>query len=449
MIRKFFNKLYGNGVILAHLRGQRRVPYLPEEELRALRDARVRGIVRYAAQTVPYYQRLFQSEKVHPRDIRTVEDLNRLPFVDKDVVRKEPNLFVSTSRKVKKSIPFVTSGSTGVRLQVYHDPHSLLANFAFGEREREVVSRICGRQLGYRELHIGYPGSAVEKLLNFYEKATFIPVRPERVSLSVLEPVEHIAKAINRFRPDVIRSYGSYLETLFRVLALRGIQMHLPRMLIYGADSMTAGGRSLIEEKFGVPVHSIYNAVEAFKIGFSCEARRGFHLHDDLCYVRIVNGSGQKLASGEKGEVVICNLINRGTVLLNYRLGDIASLSTEKCSCGRTLPLLSELEGRVEDIIFLPDGKFVHPRVIWGVFKHRTEVLRYQLIQHEPERFELRLVALNNRTYMRVVGGILADLRRLLGDSVVIDSGYYKELEAQGAGKFRPVISLCKKGSFV
>jgi phenylacetate-CoA ligase len=157
-----------------------------------------------------------------------------------------------------------------------------------------------------------------------------------------------------------------------------------------------------------------------------------------------VNARGERVKNGSKGEVVISNLINRGTVLLNYRLGDVASLASDRCSCGRTLPVLAELAGRVEDIIFLPNGEFVHPRAVWGVFKPRHEVLRYQLIQRASERFELRLITIDSATYQRIIGQILADLRDLLGE-VVIEPAYYRDLETQATGKFRPVISLCRQ----
>ena len=97
------------------------------------------------------------------------------------------------------------------------------------------------------------------------------------------------------------------------------------------------GGREFIEGTFGIPVFSRYNAMEAFKIGFFCEQRSGFHIHDDLCHVRIVGDDGQTLPPGQQGQVVISNLVNRATVLLNYRLGDVASISTARCACGACL----------------------------------------------------------------------------------------------------------------
>ncbi len=268
MIGNFFRKLYGNAVVLANLKGQRSIPYLPEEELKTRRDARLRRIVNYASKTVPFYRDFFREKKIDPLDIRTVEDLDLLPILDKDTVRMNPHLFVAISRRARQSIPFVTSGSTGMPLKVSHDQYSLLANIAFGEREREVVSTICEKKFGYKEVIIAYPGNTGSKVLDFYQRMTFIPLRPERLVLSVQDPIERIVEAVNHFRPDVIKSYGSYLETFFRLLNFRRIEMFLPRVLIYGADSMTSEGRSFIEKKFGIPILSTYNAVEIFKIGF-------------------------------------------------------------------------------------------------------------------------------------------------------------------------------------
>jgi phenylacetate-CoA ligase len=446
MIKDFLNKVYGSGVVCASLRGQRNIPYLSEEELWSLRDARLRQIVKYAAETVPYYQNLFRKEGIDPQSIKTVHDLRRIPLVEKPTIRRNPSLFISTSRRGKSSIAFTTSGSTGEPSTIQHDYDSLLANIAYGERERSVLSTMCGKRFGLREAYIVRPRSTIIKVWEYYQKHTFASSSRPRLLLDVLQPIEQIVDAINTFRPDILVGYGSYLEALFRTLRFKGTQMHLPRVLFYGAECMTDPGKAFIEMEFSVPVLSMYNAVEAFKIGFLCEARHGFHLHDDLCHVRIMSANDVDVPAGAKGQVVISNLVNRGTVLLNYRLGDVASLATGKCSCGRISPMLSELEGRVEDIIFLTDGGFVHPRAVWAVLSQRNQVLKYQLIQHQPERFELRLVTVDYQSYQLVVGAIHADLRRLLGESAVIDSEYYTALEPEASGKFRPVMSKCKQG---
>jgi len=444
MIIHALNKLYGNAVVLRNLYQQRHIPYLPEGKLFELRGSRLQRIIHYAAKTVPYYQKLFSLKKIDPRDIRTVEDLDRLPLITKEMVRQDPSQFVSTSRKGRSSILFLTSGSTGTPLHIYHDRASLLANIAFGERERDVMAKLCGKSFRYKIAAILYSGSTTEKVQNFYRQWTFIPVRPGQFTFSVLNPFEDIVKGIDQLRPDILIGYGSYLETFFRTLALRKVPMHPPKVLVYVAEAMTAEGRTFIEEEFGIPVLSQYNAMEAFKIGFLCEERKGFHIHEDLCHIRIIDTNGEKVTNGEKGEIVISNFVNHGTVLLNYRLGDVGSLSKEKCPCGRTLPLLSELEGRLEDTVFLPDGRFIHPRAIWVVIKKIEGVLKYQLIQFEPKRFELRLVTVDRGIYPLVAGRILDALKNLLGSSVTIESRCLEELRPQKGEKFRAVLSLCK-----
>lgn len=446
MIRDVLGKMYGSSVVVAHLPRQRGIPFLPEEKLWELRDARLRQTVQYAADTVPYYQHLFQKEGIDPQSIKTVHDLRRLPIVEKATVRNNPGLFVSTSSLGRTSLPFTTSGSTGEPTVIHHDYNSLLANIAYGERERSVLSAVCGKRFHPREAYIVRPRSTITKVWDFYRNHTFAASSRPRLLLDILRPIEQNIREINAFRPDILVGYGSYLEALFRTLKSKGTRMHLPRVLFYGAECMTDPGKQFIEKEFGITVLSMYNAVEAFKIGFLCEVRNGFHLHDDLCHLRITDTDGADLAPGTKGHVVITNLINRGTILLNYRLGDVGSLAWSKCPCGRSLPLLAELEGRKEDILLLSNGEFVHPRAIWAVLNQRNEVLKYQLIQHRPNQFELRLVTRDPQAYQLVVRTILTDLRRLLGESAEIEGKHYPALEPEASGKFRPVMSKCNQG---
>jgi hypothetical protein len=91
----------------------------------------------------------------------------------------------------------------------------------------------------------------------------------------------------------------------------------------------------------------------------------------------------------------------------------------------------------------------VHPRAIWRVFKGRGEILQYQLIQHARDRYVLRLAAADTKTYQRVIDGIVADLRHILEANAIMQAEDYQELERQGFGRFRPVISLCSQDSSV
>jgi phenylacetate-CoA ligase len=438
-------RLWGNLIVATHLRGQTRAPFLPRPQLEAVRDARVRRIVAHAASTVPYYRDLFAREGIDPRQIRGAPDLDALPLLDPDLVRREPARFLSDSRRARGAPAFLTSGCTGRPLEVHHDRQSLLANIAFGERERAPVIALCGGSFRPRELYIGYEASNFRKVLAFYAANTRMPVKPRRTAVSMMAPFDDIVAAIDEVRPDLLTAYGSFLDVLYRTLVARGATIHRPKVVMFMGEALPADRRAWIEQELGARVLSRYCATEAFKIGYFCEERTGFHVHEDLCHVRLRTAAGRPATSGEAGEVVISNLVNYATVLLNYPMGDVATLSTEACPCGRTQRLLSEVQGRVEDVLRLTNGDSLHPRAVWAVLKDDRSILQYQLIQHELGRFELKLATADEGTFPAARERATGALRSLLGPDTTIEVSWHEDLgrsERERTGKFRAVVSF-------
>jgi phenylacetate-CoA ligase len=434
-------KAAGNATVLAHLPGQQSIPYAPRARIETLRDARIASTVRFAARTVPHYRDLFRRLGVDPRDVRTARDLDRLPLLDKDELRRDPERFRSESRAGRSAIPFVSSGSSGKPARIYHDRRSLLANIAWGERERRVTTALAGRRLGYREAGIGYPGGTIRKVRAFYAETTLIK-RPSRLELSVMAPLAETAARLDEFRPDVISSFGNYLAALSRAVARGEISLVPPKLFIYSAEGLTRDVRHEVERTLGAPLISHYSAVEVYKLGFLCETREGFHVHEDLCHVRIVDDAGRDQPPGVPGAVVISNLVNRGTVLLNYRLGDIASFADRPCSCGRTLRMLADVDGRTEDMLPLADGRVLHPRAVWGAIKPHAEVLQYQLEQTAPRDFVLRLVTASDEDLARVAAPIERELAELLGAGATVTTERHERLVTERSGKLRMVVAL-------
>lgn len=397
--------------------------------------------MRYAVDNVPYYRELFRARNLEPASIRAATDLDQLPIVEKAELRAAPDFFRARSAAGRQSIPFTTSGTTGEPLIVFHDRGSIVDNIAYCEPEKQVVREILGQSRGGPQLSIIYGGSTIRKIWSVYRDLTFVPLPAEDSVLSIEAAMDDVIARINEVEPAVLSGYGSYLEALFRYIDAKGINMHLPKLVNYGADAMTQPGRDLIQQHYGVPILSRYSAVECFRIGFTCREGTGFHVRDDLCHLRIVDENGCNLPPGVTGQVVISNLVNRGTVLLNYRLGDVGALSDAPCPCGRQLPLLTGLDGRSEDVLTLMNGTIVHPRVIWSAIKKQRGIVRYQLIQHEPDRFELRLVTAEGSDFDRISTDTLKDLRHQLPDSVV-ECVHTDHIATPAGGKFRPVVAL-------
>jgi phenylacetate-CoA ligase len=245
---------------------------------------------------------------------------------------------------------------------------------------------------------------------------------------------------LNRFRPDVLHGYGSYLERLFPELHQSRRPFHKPKVVIYGADMLSPAVRNLITQDFGIPVFSTYQAIEAFKIGFECSAHSGLHLNIDLYPLRIVDGQGNPAKIGEPGEVVVSNLVNRGTVLLNYRLGDVAALLPAPCSCGRTLPLMSFVRGRSNEWLTLTDRPPLHSQIVSGFFRDEARIWQHQVRQLAPARFRVSIVAAHDADRAAIDKRLREKFLRSCGQQIDLQIEFVDEIERTAAGKLRTVL---------
>jgi phenylacetate-CoA ligase len=261
----------------------------------------------------------------------------------------------------------------------------------------------------------------------------------DRLQLSMSAPLEENLERIGDFRPDVLGSYGSYLEALFVHLRTTGAPFHRPKVASYSSDPLSDAGRRLISDTFGIPVLSTYQAIEAYDIAFECERHRGLHLNVDLYPLRIVDPEGRELADGDSGQVVVSNLVNRGTVLLNYRLGDIARRLPAPCPCGRSLPLLSFLEGRRDDWLETVSGERVHPEVVRTLFGDESEVWSYQVVQQAPTRLRVYIVGAPGCDRRSLRARLERGIAGVLGD-VELEARFVDSLPRTAGGKVRSVI---------
>jgi len=434
------NRLRGTYTIARALPGQRRMPFLPPEQLARVRDQRVRALIAFAAEHVPHYRDLFRREGIAPREIASAEDLARLPLLDKAELQATPERFLPRPTP-SDCVILRTAGSTGEPVGVVRDPRSLLESIAYDERERAVESHLCGKRWRYQVAYAANPGGSIHRVRELHGRASFRPFRPRVHMLSIFDPPEVTLAELDRIRPLVIRGHGSYIEFLFRTAAEKGVAVRGPRVVNYGADHMSDEGRRLIEDRFGIPVISKYGAAEATKIGFFCERRTGFHMHEDLTHISLLTADGRSAEPGESGEVVVTDLVNRGTVLINYRLGDLGVWAPDACGCGRTTRVLRALQGRANAFISLADGTTVHPMLIELPIRRHQAVLRFQLIQVARDRFELLLVTNDERSFHRIAEPI-ADLLRDLFHGATVSVERRESLLTHGRAKFRSVVAL-------
>jgi phenylacetate-CoA ligase len=439
-------RLFWSAYLAYHLRDQARYPFKPLDVIKRDQARRVRAMVSYAYRYVLHYRETMDQLGLTPADFQGADDLSKLPLVERHQLVGHPERFVSTAQPLDRYLQLRSSGSSGLPSTIRHDARAVFQNAAHAERDRCMITPLLGRRVGYRETVIGVHHSATHAVQQFLQERGLFPrgVRIQRQYLSLLDPTGKNLGLINEFKPDIIHSYGSYLDILFPFLHATGATFHRPRVVTYSSDGLLPSVRHLIEKEFNIPVFSTYQATEAFKIAFECEHHQGMHLNIDLYPVRIVDEEGREVAEGESGEVVVSNLVNRGTVLFNFRLGDIAAILPDRCPCGRSLPLLSFLQGRKDDLIELPSGELIHPLSLKLIFLvNEPEIWEYQILQTTPRHLRVAIVAAETCDRPQMKQRIAAKMTRVLGSEVKVDISFVDSIDRTVGGKFRTVISNC------
>jgi phenylacetate-CoA ligase len=322
---------------------------LPRESLRALQLGRLRALIARVKERVPLYEdRLAQ---VDERDITSLDDLRRLPFTRKDDLRDTyPFGMFAVPRDQLRRI-HASSGTTG-KLTVVGYTAADLDLFA---RANARSLAMAGAEPGMI-LHNAYGYGLFTGGLGLHDGG-------ERLGMTVV-PVsggltERQLMLIIDFRPEVICCTPSYALTLAEAFAERGVaapELSL-RFALLGAEPWTEAMRQEIDAGLGVASTNIYGLSEVIGPGVSCECveeRAGLHVNEDHFLPEIVDPyTEEPLPEGEEGVLVFTTLTKEALPLVRYWTGDITSLSTEPCSCGRTLARMARITGRADDMLII------------------------------------------------------------------------------------------------
>jgi len=439
-LRRFVNTAYVTS--LAYV--ERRIPFWPAERIEHLQQRRLRSIVQHAYDTVPFYRQVMDERHLRPMDFKNVTDLSALPLLDESVVWSNLEQFMSSQYRRRPVLKFHTSGTySKIQKPIYWDHFSALRRLAYNERDRAVLSKLLGQGWGQNQLFLLPEVSASRIIRKFWDGQILTPRRVARRSFfSPERPFDEVVFQMNTVKPQVVFSYGSYAEEFCRFLADRRPQVALPKVWMYGGDMLSETIKGWMESNFNCIVYSTYQTVETGRIGFQCERRKGFHLNIDLAPIRLIDQSGKTVEPGQQGEVVVSNLYNRAMVLLNYRLGDLGVLATKPCPCGRNLPLLEKLGGRLFETIRLPDGRRFITDVVEIDFKDEMKSsLQAQITQVEPGRLLWKIVPSLSTDREALRQRLLEKSKSIFGD-IEVEVEFVEKIPRTSAGKFSRVIPL-------
>lgn len=415
--------------------------WLSRSQLRDLQDAKLRDLVRHAYDTTPFHRERMQRAGLRPEDIRSTADLHKLPFLTKDDVRSRLYLgLLSDTHDKSQVLRIATSGSTGEPLVCFVDRAQLERRWAATLRSQEWTGYRFGDpcvRLWHQTVGLSKSQARKERLDALFSRRRFVPI----FELTHDRIAETIAD-LEAWRPVLMDGYAEAFDLLAKYVARHGRIAARPRAIMTSAQTLPHASRRIIEDAFGCRVFDKYGAREFSGIAYECEAHRHHHVVAESYVVEILR-DGVPAKPGETGEVVITDLDNRCQPFLRYRIGDLAVATDpdERCGCGRELPRIGAIEGRVQSIVVGAHGRYVPGTFFAHLFKEYDHAIRrFQVVQLTPGAIVLRLVKAG-RYSNAVLEEILALSREALGHDMRIDVEFTPQIDLGPTGKRNVCVS--------
>ncbi|MDI6773244.1 MAG: hypothetical protein QME77_11760 [bacterium] len=363
------------------------------QELRARQEARLRALIRWAYDTVPYYRRVMDQTGVSPGDIRGLGDLPLLPVLRRREIRVHLDALVSERVSKKDLLRRASSGTTGTPVWFYRDRRALPFERASLWHDLGWAGVTAADPTLFVRRQVDNQGVRKWTRWNWLVGSAFLP--PEL--LYGLTPVS-VVEAVDRVGPVVIYGYPSLLHLLAQAVLRSGRLLRVrPRCVLYDAEQMGEDTRDLLGQALGAPIFSRYGARE-FSAGVAKTCDHGrWHLNTEGFVVEVVSGEpGDPHGTpAAEGRLVITDLRNHAMPFVRYEIGDAGiAAGEESCPCGRTLPLLGRLDGRDWEWVITACGLRIPITVIapMVVGLHGDLLWEYQFRQDQPEVLEVSVV---------------------------------------------------------
>ena len=417
------------------LREWRQTASLSLDELHAIQRRRLDAMVEHARETVPYYRGLPPPSTASDPLTAIHETLARIPVLEKTTYRDHFEDFVSTAIPPARIHRSQTSGTTGTALPLAFTDEAIAEEYATVWRMRES----CG--IRRSDPHLTFGGQLIVPFAqseppfwrrNLYGRQTLFSVHhmtPRNLPAYVDE--------IHRSRASYVMSYPSSLHLVARAMLESGrvLQPGRLRAIFTSSESLLAFQREAIEKAFSVPIWDRYGTSE---FAVSMTACRLGNLHVDMEYCIVEIEPEEQTDDFVRGPLLVTGLGNDATPFLRYRIGDVATRLRSQCACGRPGDVYRDVDGRFEDYVVTPDGRFVGR--LDHIFKRQTEILEAQILQDSREAIEILLVP-GQHYDERSERELLREVRLRLGEEIHVDIRAVQAIPRERNGKFRAVKS--------
>ncbi len=361
------------------------VECISRDEMKELQLKRLKDVVKRAYENVPYYKKRFDEAGIKPEDIKTLEDIQKLPLTTKDDLRAAYpfGMFAVPRREIVEV--HTSSGTTGkptVSGYTREDLDTWSEIMArgltmFGVHEEDLIQNTHGYGLFTGGFGVHYGAQKIG--------ATVIPISTGQTRRQI-----EIMKDFGTTVLIVTPSYGLYLAEIAEEEGLEREDMKL-KSIGFGAEMWTEEMRQEIQKRFNAPAYNIYGLTEIMGPGIAleCPQQDGLHVMEDHFYPEIIDSETQEvLGEGEKGELVLTNLTRQGMPIIRFRTKDVTSLKTGPCSCGRTMIKMDRITGRTDDMLKIRGVAVFPSQIEKALLKMDGIEPHYQIIVTRPQHLD-------------------------------------------------------------
>ncbi len=414
--------------------------WLSFSDLQEYQNEKLRALISHAYKTVPYYNKIMHKYKLDPKDIKTINDLYKMPLLTKEDIKKNYGQLISVKMKKMFLRHGHTSGTTGSPLDLTYDIHTCVTHHVADWRQKKWAGLEYGSPFASIQGRVVVPTK--QKPPPFWRK-NFINNQLFMSSFHLKEDtIPYYFKKIKKDDIKVIEGYPSTIFILAMYLNKRDLTFPLKAVLT-SSETLYVSQREAIEKAFCCKVYDFYGMAERAIFATECECHQGHHLNMDYGITEFVNNNNELVSDGDLGRIVATGLHNFAMPLIRYQTNDSCSSGYNICSCGRGFPLMGDVTTKDESIVTLPDGRLISPSILTHPFKPMDNIIESQIIQEEKDQFIIKIV--KREQYSKTdEEKLLAAFHDRLGKGLKFDFQYVESIPRTSNGKLKWVISKIK-----
>lgn len=407
-----------------------------EKQWQEYQQQELKQVLSICCEHVPYYRDHWTASQKAAAKKGLLEEL---PLLEKDALRSNARNFWREGLDPFPKLIFHTSGTTGTPIATRFTLSEFRESLALREARsvnwagasfKEARATFSGRMIEPNpnsDYHI-YRYNSVEKQVYF----SAFHLKPSTAHSYV--------DALHKHNVVWMTGYAVSFFLLARFILDQGLKVPPLKAIITTSEKLTDEMRTVMEKAYGCRVFEEYSTVESALFASECEHGR-LHVSPDVGIVEILRPDGTECESGEVGEVVATCLFRSYQPLIRFRLGDLAAWDNEPCPCGREMPVIKEVVGRIEDVVTGPDGRQLVR--FHGIFTDQPNIIEGQIIQESLSDFVVRLVPTPNFSERDELD-VRVRMRQRLGADISIEIEKVVSIPRSSSGKFRAVISKVK-----